>query len=327
MMHVSDSSSASSSRSDLSPCSHNSKRTPSISSQPEHGQSSTPLPRPFENRALDSILGEWFSTSVNQDRYNSFCTQSISVCEKLDLQFFGSEQLAFIEKLAKDNCLLCELGDIMYPLLVRLFYANLEMKMDANGMYLASFVKSVPTTINRTVLATMFGLKFTNPAPPSLTHKVAKDICLTHYACPQKLAAYKCQNRTPPYHVPFPEPRLLHYFFVRIFYPKDHLKEAYNEVALESIYRLMDGYLVDYTSIIVSYMYRVANMSRPSSLPYGNVLTCTFTHFNVPFDLETLREDYAELRTQVDVLYIDMGLLSKKVDELIHMTCTIHHGA
>jgi len=115
---------------------------------------------------------------------------------------------------------------------------------------------------------------------------MAKALCLTHYACPQKLAAYKCQNRTPPYHVLFPEARLLHYVFVRIFYPKDHSKEAYNEVDLESIYRLMNGYSVDYASIIVNYMYRVANMSRPSSLPYGNLLTRIFTHFKVPFESE-----------------------------------------
>ena len=171
---------------------------------------------------------------------------------------------------------LCELGDIVYPRLVRLFYANLETKMDGNGVYLVSLVKSVPITINSSVLSTVFGLKFTNPAPPSLTRKMAKALCLTHCACPQKLAIYKCQNRTPPYHVLFPEPRLLHYVFVRIFYPKDHSKEAYNEVALESIYRLMNGYSVDYASIIINYMYRVAHMSRPSSLPYGNLLTRIF---------------------------------------------------
>jgi len=115
---------------------------------------------------------------------------------------------------------------------------------------------------------------------------VGKDLCLTHYACSQKLPAYKCQNRTPPYHVLFPEARLLHYVVVRIFYPKDHSKEAYNEVALESIYRLMNGYSVNYLLIIISYMYQVTNMTRTTSLPYGNLLTRIFTHFKVPFDSE-----------------------------------------
>jgi len=158
-------------------------------------------------------------------------------------------------------------------------------------------------------------------------------------------------------------------------------------VALESIYRLMNGYLVDYASIIVNYMYRVANISRPSSLPYGNLLTHIFSHFKVPFEsedcvtqivpvisanslkclrfyktttrgwkhasgltsakatdlqaplsdqptlhalresLESLREDYAELRAQVDLIHTDMGLLGKKMNELISMTSIVHHGA
>ncbi|KAJ8435532.1 hypothetical protein Cgig2_014451 [Carnegiea gigantea] len=241
MVHVSDTSSDSNSWSDLSPSSHDSERTPPVSSQPEQDQTSTPPPHQVENWALDSIPGEWLSTSASQDRYNSFRTCSISVCEKLDIQFFRSEKFAFLEKLAKDNCQgLRKIGDIVYPRLVRLFYANLETKIGANGVYLVSLVKSVPITINHLVLEIVFGLKFTATAPPSLTRKMAKDPCLTHYACPPKLAAYKCQNKTPPYHVLFPELRL--------------------------------------------YMYRVANMTRPTSLSYGNLLTRIFTHFKVPFD-------------------------------------------
>ena len=48
----------------------------------------------------------------------------------------------------------------------------------------------------------------------------------------------------------------------------------------------MNGHSVDYALIIVSYMYWVANMTRPTSLPYGNLLTSIFTHFKVPFDSE-----------------------------------------
>ncbi|KAJ8431624.1 hypothetical protein Cgig2_029032 [Carnegiea gigantea] len=148
-------------------------------------------------------------------------------------------------------------------------------------------------------------------------------------------------------------------------------------MALESIYRLMNGYSMDYALIIVSYMYRVANMNCPTSLSYGNLLTRIFTHFKVSFDsedcitqsvpvisansfkslrfyktatrgwkhaseltfaeatalqaplpeqptlltlrdsLERLREDNAKLRTQVDLIHSNMGLLRKKLDELI----------
>jgi len=74
--------------------------------------------------------------------------------------------------------------------------------------------------------------------------------------------------------------------FVCIFYPKDHSKEASNEIGLEAIYRLMNGYSVDHASIILNYMYRVANMSRTPSLPYGKVLTHIFTPFKVTLDLK-----------------------------------------
>ncbi|KAJ8431653.1 hypothetical protein Cgig2_024125 [Carnegiea gigantea] len=43
--------------------------------------------------------------------------------------------------------------------------------------------------------------------------------------------------------------------------------------------------------------------------------------------LESPREDYVELYTQLDLIHTDMGLLGKKLDESIYMTCTIHHGA
>ena len=56
-------------------------------------------------------------------------------------------------------------------------------------------------------------------------------------------------------------------------------------------------------------------LSKPHSL--------TNLHYALRDNLESLREDYAELCTQVDLIHTDMGLLGKKLDELIHMTCTI----
>jgi len=127
--------------------------------------------------------------------------------------------------------------------------------MGANGVYLASLVKSVPITINRSVLKTVFGLKFKETAPTFLTRKMAKDLCLTHYACPQKLAAYKYQNRTPPYHVLFLEPRLFHYVFVHIFYPKDRSKLAYNKWFLNPfIVSRMDTQWIMHQSLSVTFI-------------------------------------------------------------------------
>jgi len=48
----------------------------------------------------------------------------------------------------------------------------------------------------------------------------------------------------------------------------------------------MNGYLVDYASIVLNYMYQVASVSRTRLLPYSNLLTRIFNHFKVPLDLE-----------------------------------------
>ena len=73
---------------------------------------------------------------------------------------------------------------------------------------------------------------------------------------------------------------------VRIFYLKDHSKEASNEIALEAVYCLTNGYFVDCASVILHHMYRIPNLNRDPSLPYENLLTFIFTHFKVPLDLE-----------------------------------------
>ena len=79
----------------------------------------------------------------------------------------------------------------------------------------------------------------------------------------------------------FPEPCLLHYVFVRIFNPKDHSKEASNEIALEAVYRLMNGYSVDYASVILHHMYRIVSLNHNPSLPYGNLLTRIFNSIQI----------------------------------------------
>jgi len=149
-----------------------------------------------------------------------------------------------------------------------------------------SIVKSIKITLSHSILESIFGLKFINTTPSNLTRKWAKDLYLAQFACPHKLAGYKRQNKAPPYHVMVPEPQLLDFVFVRIFYPKDHSKEASNEIVLEAIYRLITESSVDYVSLILDHMYRVASVSHTLPLPYGNLLTCIFQNFKVPLESE-----------------------------------------
>uniref|UniRef100_A0A7C9EM19 Uncharacterized protein n=1 Tax=Opuntia streptacantha TaxID=393608 RepID=A0A7C9EM19_OPUST len=143
----------------------------------------------------------------------------------------------------------------------------------------------------------------------------------------------------------------------------------------------MSRYSVDYASIILNHMYRIANLS----LPYGNLLTRIFTHFRVPLEneechtqpiptisahaLKTLKfyktnsrgwqhlsnltlaeasslkvtlpdqpstniaqtlvdvqSEHAELRDQIENVELEIGLIHRKLDELIRMTSLIHRG-
>lgn len=143
------------------------------------------MPTAPHTKYLDTILGEWFPTLVSQNRFLQFQNRSISVCEKLDTQFFRAENFELLDKLLKDSCMgLLDLGETVYPRLVQLFYANLEAKVGVNGMYLVSLRKFVSITINRATLETVFGLKFTENAPSSLTRKMAKDLRLAQFTCP-----------------------------------------------------------------------------------------------------------------------------------------------
>jgi len=72
----------------------------------------------------------------------------------------------------KDRCLgLLDLGDVVYPRLVRLFYANLETKTSASGVFFESVVKAVKITLSRPVLESIFGLKFIDTAPITYLEK------------------------------------------------------------------------------------------------------------------------------------------------------------
>ena len=48
---------------------------------------------------------------------------------------------------------------------------------------------------------------------------------------------------------------------------------------------------------------------------------------NVVVVLASLKEDNAALRTQLDQIQLDMGLMNKKIDALIRLTSLIHRGS
>ena len=68
----------------------------------------------------------------------------------MDVQSFATEKFGFFDKLVKDNCFgMLTLWSVVYPGLVKLFYANLELKSTLDGVSFESIVKSVKITLNR----------------------------------------------------------------------------------------------------------------------------------------------------------------------------------
>ncbi|KAJ8420856.1 hypothetical protein Cgig2_025550 [Carnegiea gigantea] len=57
-----------------------------------------------------------------------------------------------------------------------------------NGVFVRSKVKNVKLTLDYLVLESIFGLKFINTAPFNLTRKCVKDLCLSQFAYPYKIA-------------------------------------------------------------------------------------------------------------------------------------------
>ena len=96
----------------------------------------------------------------------------------MDVQFFATEKFGFFDKLIQDNCLgLLTLANVVHPWLVRIFYANLELRSTPDGASFESIVKGVKIPLNRSVLEQIFELKFINNTPSNLTRKLAKESC------------------------------------------------------------------------------------------------------------------------------------------------------
>ena len=90
-----------------------------------------------------------------------------------------------------------------------------------------------------------------------LTRKVTKDLCLHTMLAPKKSQLTSNRTEYPITMSSSQSPDCYIMSLFTFFYLKDHSKEAYNEVALESIYRLINGYSADYVLVVINYVYRV----------------------------------------------------------------------
>jgi len=109
-----------------------------------------------------------------------------------------TEKFGFVDKLLWDNFVgLLELGNVIYARLIHLFYANLEVKSGAHGLCFETLVKSVRITLNLVTLESIFGLRYVNTAPSTLTHKATKDLCLSKFCMSSKTRPLQNPNPLP----------------------------------------------------------------------------------------------------------------------------------
>uniref|UniRef100_A0A7C9A3Y1 Uncharacterized protein n=1 Tax=Opuntia streptacantha TaxID=393608 RepID=A0A7C9A3Y1_OPUST len=157
---------------------------PSPAPTSDAGASSPTSPPLPSGPPTEPIPGEWLPHPTSKQEFRAFSSKVISVCDELDVQFFASEKFGFYDKLIKDNCLgSLTLGNVVYPQLVRLLYAHLELKSTSDGVSVESIVKGVKIALDRSVLSQLFGLKFINTAPSNLTGNLPKNpICLNMLA-------------------------------------------------------------------------------------------------------------------------------------------------
>ncbi|KAJ8428241.1 hypothetical protein Cgig2_025055 [Carnegiea gigantea] len=175
---------------------------------------------------------------------------------------------------------------------------------------------------------------------------MANDLCLTHYACPQKLEGYKRENRTQPYHVLFPEPRLLHYVIKQLnlkskalnIPPYTPLPQALATCGKSTLiwgqkwtyYIRICVYLVESASWCQTCHHIQRHIPELTPAEVTELKVKSLEHpslHTIATNIDSLREEYANLRTKVDLLHSDMGLLRSKVDELICLTSLVHHSS
>jgi len=136
-----------------------------------------------------------------------------------------------------------------------MFYANIQIVKMGVELSLECQVKYMKFTLNKTVLDRILGL------PPVVQPHLSR-LVLKH------------------------DPRLLYYVIVHTVLPKSNFIDCVNAKTLEVIYLLMSGKSINFCRYILKYMPKVSSVSRPTPLPYANVLTLIFQHFGVCLENE-----------------------------------------
>ena len=260
------------------------KRLSKSSSKYEKGESSrtpmaepvSPVPSPLNTFEVPKI---WFENHTAYGRWvDVFRQKSLPYVDILDYNFFLFEDFKIISAFIQSapGMLLCP-GSKTYPCLVKFFYSNLSMLFEDAEQVLRSFVKGQEILISKTLMNDIlnFSHKLDDQTPNLLALQDAKDMfVLESYAdfSSTKQLTHNALNLNG---------KLLHYILVRTVFSRNTSCELVTDSHLILMWKISTMKNVDFSSIIFSTMRFCCSQTRNCALPYANLLTLIFDHFNL----------------------------------------------
>ena len=265
------------------------KRLSKSSPKPVKGESSrTPIAEPVSPISsplhTSDIPRIWFENHTAYGRWaDLFRQKSLSYVDILDYNFFLFEDFEIISSFIQSTPgKLLNPGSKTYPCLVKFFYSNLSTRFENGEQILRSFIKGQEILISKTLMNDIFEFshKTDDQTPNIIALQDAKDMFLLE-SCADfsstKQLTHNALNLNG---------KLLHYILVRTVFSRNSSCELVTDSHLILMWKIASMKNIDFSSIIFSTMRFCCSQTRNCALPFANLLTLIFDHFNLLSDEE-----------------------------------------
>ena len=251
----------------------------------------TELTTPFIPSPLTSleVPNNWFENHLAFGKWiDVFKHRPISFADILDYNFFLFEDFeiifAFIESSPGK---LLDSGSVSYPTLVKIFYYNLSFITVDGFLALRSYVKGQEIVVTKTLINELF--KFSNVVDDSTPNFIAFQNAKDMFVLSSHLDFSPTRQLT--HNGLTSLGKLLHNLIAKIVFSKGTSCELVSNCHLILIWKIAARKSIDYASLIISTMRFCSSSFRNLALPYANLLSLIFDHFNLITDLEEV--DYS----------------------------------
>ena len=238
----------------------------------------------------------WFENNVAFGKWiDVFKHHPISFVDILGYNFFLFEDFEIISAFIESSPgKLLDPGSVSYPILVKIFYCNLSFII-VNGIHaLRSYVKGKEIVVPKTLINELF--KFSKVAddstPNSIAFQNAKDTFLLSSHLDFSPTRQLTHNGLTFFG------KLLHNLIAKIVFSKGTSCDLVSYSYLILMWNIAARKSIDYASLIISTMRFCSSSFRNLALPYANLLSLIFDHFNLITDLEEV--DYLAVNLKSD---------------------------